>query len=78
MKLLVPSFVMPAVGVQLVVLKSKFCRKLQPEEGYGQVIFRVCPADAMFKAGTDWVGVMTRPMKSRLPVCVSRIKKRNG
>ena len=82
-KLLVPSLETPALAVQLVVVKSGFCRKIQPVEGYGQEIFRLWPERAMVTwgaegCGADWLGSASRPRKRMLPDWVSRMQKRNG
>jgi len=44
-ELLVPSLATPLLDVQLVVVKSPFCRNVQPVEGYGQDIFSLLPVN---------------------------------
>jgi len=83
-KLFVPSLETPPVGVQLVVVKSEFCCKVQPAEGYGQEILRLLPESAMANWGDgtgvagDWLGLARRPMKRMLPDWVSWMRKMNG
>ena len=84
MKLLVPSLVIPAIGVQSVVVKSEFCCNVKPAMEIGQEIFRLLPECATANggvgagAGPDWIGFARRPKKRMLPVWVSRMKKMNG
>ena len=59
MKLFVPSLEMPPVGVQLVVVKSLFCCKVQLAEGYGQETFKPPPDSVM--ASCSILGVAIKP-----------------
>ena len=80
MDLFVPSLETPALGVQLA--KSELCYKVKPVKEAGQERVRP-PADGVSaNAGVaelpDALGLASRPRKRTLPVCVSRIRNRNG
>lgn len=65
MKSFVPSLeTVPPLGVQLVVVKSGFCCKVQPAEGYGQETFKPLPDCVM--ASCSIVGVAIKPFAAPL------------
>ena len=80
MKLFVPSLETPVLAVQLA--KSVLCCKFKRVKEAGQEILRL-PAEGVtvsvrVAGASEGLGLVSRPMKSTLPVWVSRMRKMNG
>ena len=79
MELLVPSWETPVTEAQCA--KSWLCCKVSPAKAAGQESRRPPAEGTQARAGTMGavgLGFTSRPRKSRLPVCVSRMRNKNG